>query len=122
MVPQGRQSSEHPGYVAADVAYDCSACIAWHGDRYRFPTLEPDDQEAWHLMLLLQDQQRMGMEPIGLDYGVLPAVFALEGIPTERQRRRFHELAQLNHVFQAHYAEEREKRRNADKAKQGQRR
>jgi hypothetical protein len=68
-------------------------------------------------MLLLQDQQRMGMEPIGLDYAVLPAVFALEGIPVLRQRRLFHGLVTLNHVFQGHYVDERKKKAESDKAR-----
>lgn len=117
MIPQGRQSPEHPGFVTPDEPYDCRACIAWHGQKYAFPDLEPDDFEAWHLFLLLQDQQRIGMEPIGLDYNVLPAVFDLEGVPQDRRRRRFHELVTLNHVSQAHWAGERKKRQEADRAR-----
>ena len=55
MIPQGRQSPEHPGYVAADVPYDCRQCIGWHATTYQFPDLEDGDFEAWNLMLLLQD-------------------------------------------------------------------
>lgn len=116
MIPQGRQASEHWGYVAPDVPYDCGQCITRHAEEYGFPTLTDAHVEAWHLMLLLHDQQRVGMEPIGLDYGVLPAVFEMEGIPRERWQGLFRQLVALNHVWQSHYAKQREERKEAQAA------
>lgn len=117
MIPQGRQSEAHWGYVGADVPYDCGQCIARHAQEFAFPTLTEAHYEAWQLWLLLHDQQRMGMEPIGLDYGVLPAVFEIKGIPRERWSGLFDQLVALNHVAQAHYVQQRDQKREADAAK-----
>ena len=111
MIPQGRQNEKHFGFVAVDQPYDCGQCITRHAAHYQFPELAPEHVEAWNLMLLLHDQQRIGMEPIGLDYAVLPAVFAMEGVPQERWQPLFRQLVTLNHVWQAHYVQQRESQR-----------
>lgn len=118
MIPQGRQSPDHWGYVGNDVPYDCGQCIARHAEEFNFPTLTEGHYEAWSLWLLLQDQQRIGMEPIGLDYSVLPAVFEMEGIPRERWQALFRQLVALNHVGQSHYVKQRDQKRESDAAKQ----
>lgn len=108
-MPRGAQNPSHVGFVERDAPYDCAKCIHWHADNYQFPRLEGRHVEAWNVFLTVQDQQRIGMDAIGLDYGVLPAVFELLGIPRWRQASLFEELVILNHAHQAHRAEERER-------------
>lgn len=107
-MPLGRIPAHLPGFVAADKPLDCGACIAHHGKQRDFPPLDAEHVEAWNLFLLLQDQQRIGMEPIGLDYVALPAVFELEEIPRSRRRELFRSIVILNHALQAHRATERD--------------
>jgi len=119
MIPRAMQNTGHPGFVAADQAYDCQKCIAHHSQSYAFPMLEPEDFEAWNIFLLLQDQQRIGMDIIGLDYSVLPAVFDLLGIQYYKRRWLFEQLVVLNHAFTAHRAEKREQENRANELRRG---
>lgn len=107
MIPRAAQNANHPGYVAPDVAYDCGQCIAHFARGYGFPELLPENAEAWGLYFTLQDQQRVGMDLLGLDYGVLPAVFELLEVPRAERRLLFEKLAIVNHAEQAHRAEKR---------------
>lgn len=109
---QGRAlAASLPGYVRDDAPLDCGACITWHADHYRFPPLDPRFYEAWSMFLLLHDQQRLGMEPVGIDYTAIPVVLDLEGVDEPAERRRlFHELVALNHALQGHQGEQREER------------
>lgn len=108
MVPHGRQNTAHPGFVGKAARYDCGRCIAWHVDQHGFPALQPSDVEAWNLWFLVHDQQRAGGmgELLGLDYGVLPAVFRLERIPRARWPRLFRSLVALNQVVQRQRAQD----------------
>lgn len=117
MVPRAGQKETHPGFVAKDQRYDCGACITFHASEFGFPPLDPTDYEAWNLWFRVQSQQRPGPmgEPGGLDYGVLPAVFTLEGIPPHRQRWLFHQLATINDAVQVKRAADAEKRSNEAK-------
>ena len=108
MVPRKAQNRSHPGFVAVDQPYDCGQCIKWHGEQYGFPHLENEDYEAWNMFLLLQDQQRIGMDIIGLDYSVLPVVWDIMGVPHMKRRFLFEQLVVLNHAFKAHRAAEHE--------------
>jgi len=104
--------SSHFGYVGPQERFDCGQCITRNAEHYGFPPLDGRYAEAWRLFMLLHDQQRVGMEPIGLDYTVLPAVFDLEGIVDPRERRRlFGELVALNHALQAYQGEQRDERK-----------
>lgn len=73
--------------------------------------------EAWNLYLLLQDQQRIGMDVIGLDYTVLPVVFDVYEVPRWRRRVLFEQLVTLNHAFTGHRARQREREAEEQRAK-----
>lgn len=119
-MPAGRQDAGHPGFVAADRPYDCNACIAFHGEKFSFPPLPDEAQEAWALYMLLQDQQRVGMDVIGLDYTVLPVAFDVYEIPAPRRRRVFEQLVTLNHEFTRHRVKQSElKAQQAEAMKRG---
>lgn len=108
-MPRGAQNPKHPGFVGRADYYDCAACIGWHAKEYHFPVLADEHVEAWNLYLMLADQQRIGMDVIGLDYNVLPGVFAMEGVPRWRWRTLFAELVTINHAHLAQRAHERER-------------
>lgn len=121
MTPQGRQNEHHRGFVGKATRYDCGQCITAHATERGFPPLGVEHVEAWNLWFTVQSQQRAGGmgEPGGLDYGVLPAIFDLEGVPTYRRRRLFHELAALNDAVQAKRAREAETQRLAAAGRAG---
>lgn len=117
-MPQGRQNAQHPGFVARDAPYDCGACIAWHAHERGFPTLEPRDYPAWNLYLQLQGQQRIGMDVIGLDYGVLETMYRLMNVPRWCWRWMTEQLLVLDHATQANRVVQREReQRKVDHAK-----
>lgn len=101
------QPEGHYGFVGKDVALSCGQCIRKHGEKYRFPDMPGRYVEAWSLFLLLMDQQRIGMEPIGLDYTVLPAVFDLLGVEASERRRLFEDLVILSNAHNTHRSRER---------------
>ena len=125
MIPRGGQNPQHAGYVAPDRPYDCGKCVAYHARAYGFPELLPENADAWRLYFVLQDQQRVGMDLLGLDYTVLPIVFDLEGVPHAARPLLFEKLAVVNHAEQAQRAEKRrqdEQRRSSQTPGSGGRR
>ena len=111
MVPRGMQNPQHPGFTARDTAYDCGQCIAWHADRYHFPELDEANAFAWTLYLRVSDQQRVGMDVIGLDYSVLPPIFDLYGVAAADRPLLFEKIGLVNNACQEH----RQRRREHDK-------
>jgi len=118
MVPRGMQNPKHPGFVAPDQPYSCGQCIASHATQYAFPPLESENVLAWDLYMSVQDQQRVGMDLIGLDYTVLPFAFDLWEVPKDQRRLLFEKLQIANHEVTARRAEKRkeeQKRRENEK-------
>ncbi len=115
MAPLGRQNTAHWGFVGKAERYDCGQCITRHAREYGFPPLDAGQIEVWNLWFLVQSQQRTGGmgDSAGLDFGVLPAVFDLEGIPQARRRRLFRQLVTLNDAWLAHRAKKLEEQRRA---------
>ncbi len=116
-VPFGRQDSQHDGFVAVDAWYDCQQCVRKNGERNGFPPLEPAHHEAWGIFQAINDQVRVGMDVVGLDYGVLPAVFDLYDVPRSERRVLFEQIAILNGAQQKHRSLQRQReqaQRNAD--------
>ncbi len=95
-----RQDPQHPGFVAADERYDCRACIAWHARQFEFPELDAENLTAWAIYQRVEDQVRVGMDIVGLDYTVLPTVFELYGIPREEWRLTFEKVVEINRAQQ----------------------
>lgn len=118
-IPRGYQDPEWPGFVAKDTPYDCAQCIRYWAAEKGFAQLEAPDVQAWNLWWLLQNQQRIGMDVIGLDYAVLPAVFDLEGIVEEDRRALFHKLVALDHTFTQHRRDEQQKQAESASFKHG---
>lgn len=108
MAPTGTQDPSHPGFVGPAERYDCGQCIRWHGERFQFPALLPANVQAWELYWLLQDQVRAGLDVIGLDYAVLPWIFALYAVPAAEQRLLFEKIAVMNRTVMADRATKRE--------------
>jgi len=106
-VPAGRQDSQHDGFVSRDVPYDCAQCIGASAKRHEFPELDPENYPAWRLYQQVEDQVRIGMDVVGLDYTVLPAVFAIYQIPPSEQPLLFEKLVVLNRLQQEQRARER---------------
>ena len=59
----------------------------------------------------LQDQQRVGMDLIGLDYSVLPFAFDLWEVPKGDRRLLFEKISIINTCVGARRAEKREQER-----------
>lgn len=56
----------------------------------------PDCWEAVRLFTSLRTQWRVGFNgPIGLDYGVLPTIFRLEGIPRGHWPQLFEDMREM---------------------------
>lgn len=106
-MPFGRQDATHPGFVAKDQRYDCAQCIRNHGKDNDFPDLAPGNALAWALYQQVEDQVRIGMDVVGLDYAVLPAVFDLYSIPQEDRRDLFEKIVILNRANQEHRSRQR---------------
>lgn len=104
---RGTQSAQHDGFVAVDQPFDCQQCVAAHAKRFEFPTLPDEAAQAWRLYHLLQDQVRVGMDVVGLDYTAIPMVFDLYAVPLEERRMLFEQVVILNHAQQEHRALER---------------
>jgi hypothetical protein len=105
----GRQDPQHDGFVAVDAWFDCGQCVTRHGERHGFPPLDPEHHDAWSIFQAVNDQVRVGMDVVGLDYAVLPAVFDLYAIPTGERRFLFERIAILNRAQQEHRALERQR-------------
>lgn len=70
------------GLTQEDLAQDEDDVLVW-----------PCNWPAVQLMSALATQWRIGMGgATGLDYGALPAVFELTGVPHEERKARFEEL------------------------------
>lgn len=110
-MPRGMQNPKHPGFIAPDQQYSCGQCIAWHGTQYAFPPLESENVLAWDLYMSVQDQQRVGMDLIGLDYTVLPFAFELWEVPQDQRRLLFEKIALIDHQVTTRRAEKREQER-----------
>lgn len=118
MIPIGQQNATHPGFVAKDRAYDCLKCMNHSARERGYPEmLDSEGLEAWNLYLMLQDQQRIGMDVIGLDYNCLPGVFDILGIPTRERMGLFERLVMINRAIQDRNAKKREQQALRDKAR-----
>lgn len=119
MVPQGMQSPTHGGFVAVDQPYDCTQCVAWHAEQYRFPPLLVENMPAWDLFFRFQDQQRGGgFDVLGLDYAILPWAFRLYRIPDDAQRLTFEKIALMNREVVGHRTQARVQAQQAKQAAQ----
>jgi hypothetical protein len=116
-----RQDPQHDGFVAADAWYDCAQCVRKHGERHGFPPLDPEHHDAWSIFQAVNDQVRIGMDVVGLDYAVLPPVFDLYGIPQAERRLLFEYIAILNGAQQKHRALQREREQSQAAERQSQR-
>lgn len=99
-----RQNPQHPGFVGVDQRYDCRACIASHAERHEFPMLDAANQTAWAIFQRVEDQVRVGMDVVGLDYTILPTVFQLYDVPREDWRLTFEKIVEVNRAQQAERA------------------
>lgn len=128
-MPAGRQEPSHDGFVAVDLPYDCAQCIRAHAGRVNAhmeaevfpPTLDPANHLAWTLFQQIEDQVRVGMEVVGLDYGVLPAVFDLYGVPQAERRLLFEKVVVLNRARQHDRARTKQREHSAKMAAQNDR-
>jgi len=117
MVPIGRQNPTHPGFVAADQPYSCRACVSWHATQHQFPDLDPENALAWDLYMTFQDQQRIGMDVIGLDVDAIRFAFELYEIPQDERLLLFEKLHLVDRCVQERRAKEREREQQKRDAK-----
>lgn len=115
-MPVGRQDAQHPGFVAADQAYDCTQCVRIHGERHGFPPLEEANLEAWEFYDVLIGQVRIGMDVVGLDMTAIPVAFDIYDVPRESRRLLFEKLMIIDRAVQENRGRARERERIKAKA------
>jgi hypothetical protein len=119
MIPRESQNESHPGFVGKALPYDCFKCMNHHARQYHYDELSDEEGlEAWTMYLTLQDQQRIGMDVLGLDYTCLEPAFRLLGLPREKWRAMFQRIIIINRAVQERNARKRDQQRLANLAKQ----
>ena len=120
-VPFSRQEPQHDGFVAVDQRYDCGQCVTAHARRFEFPVLDPENVTAWTIFHEIADQVRIGMDVVGLDYGVLPVVFGFHRVPEDEQLLLYQKIAILSRAREEHRAMQAARKQSMDAEKQSQR-
>lgn len=120
-IPKGLQHPQHPGFVAPDLPYNCRQCINWHGERFGFPPLEEENEEAWHVYMgVLQGQVRVGMEVVGLDYTAIEPAFRFCHVLPEDAEELFAQIVVMDQEASAYRQRRAEsQRKRAELQRQG---
>lgn len=104
-MPKGLQNPGHKGFVGAELAYDCRACIDKTGEQFSYPPLGVENALAWRLWNNVSSQLRavggMDIAILGLDFTAIEVALNIYRVPLLERPLLFEKIVLIQHEADA---------------------